>query len=41
MLQTVEDDRRCFACTLAGKDGRTLDIVANHDGGSGASETPG
>ncbi|WP_030507853.1 SMP-30/gluconolactonase/LRE family protein [Microbispora rosea] len=28
VLQTVEVDRGCFACTLGGKDGKTLFIVA-------------
>ncbi|XVQ85700.1 SMP-30/gluconolactonase/LRE family protein [Microbispora siamensis] len=28
VLQTVEVDRGCFACTLGGRDGKTLFIVA-------------
>lgn len=28
VLQTVEVDRGCFACTLGGEDGKTLFIVA-------------
>ena len=38
VLQTIELDRGCFACMLGGDDGRTLYIVANNYGGSGASD---
>lgn len=37
VLETVEADRGCFSCMLGGDDGRTLYIVANEYGGSGAS----
>jgi sugar lactone lactonase YvrE len=36
--ETIEVDRGCFACMLGGDDGRTLFIVANHYGPSGASD---
>ena len=38
MLDTVDVDRGCFACMLGGDDGRTLFIVANRYGPSGASD---
>src|SRR5436190_23703102 len=38
VLDTVSADRGCFACMLGGDDGRTLYIVANHYGESGASD---
>jgi sugar lactone lactonase YvrE len=38
VLDTVDVDRGCFACMLGGDDGRTLFIVANHYGPSGASD---
>lgn len=38
VLQTIEADRGCFACMLGGDDGRTLFIVANRYGESGASD---
>jgi sugar lactone lactonase YvrE len=37
-LQTIDADRGCFACMLGGDDGRTLYIVANRYGPSGASD---
>ncbi len=38
LLNTIDADRGCFACMLGGADGRTLYIVANHYGASGASD---
>jgi sugar lactone lactonase YvrE len=38
VLDTVTSDRGCFACMLGGDDGRTLFIVANRYGPSGASD---
>lgn len=38
VLQVVEADRGCFACTLGGEDGRTLFVVANRYGEQGASD---
>jgi sugar lactone lactonase YvrE len=38
VLDTVSIDRGCFACMLGGDDGRTLFIVANRYGVSGASD---
>ena len=38
VLDTIGADRGCFACMLGGDDGRTLYIVANRYGGSGASD---
>jgi len=38
VLDTIEVDRGCFACMLGGDDGRTLFIVANRYGASGASD---
>ena len=37
-LESVSADRGCFACMLGGEDGRTLYIVANRYGPSGASD---
>jgi sugar lactone lactonase YvrE len=34
VLQTIELDRGCFACTLGGADGETLFLIANEWGGS-------
>jgi sugar lactone lactonase YvrE len=33
VLQTIELDRGCFACTLGGADGKTLFLIANEWGG--------
>lgn len=38
VLDTVAADRGCFACMLGGHDARTLYIVANHYGATGASD---
>ncbi len=38
VLDTIDVDRGCFSCMLGGDDGRTLFIVANHYGPSGASD---
>jgi len=38
VLQTIDADRGCFSCMLGGEDGRTLFIVANRYGASGASD---
>jgi sugar lactone lactonase YvrE len=38
VLASVSIDRGCFACMLGGDDGRTLYIVANRYGPSGASD---
>ena len=38
VLNTVDADRGCFACILGGDEGRTLYIVANNYGASGASD---
>ena len=38
VLETIDVDRGCFACMLGGDDGRTLFIVANRYGASGASD---
>jgi sugar lactone lactonase YvrE len=38
VLESVSADRGCFACMLGGDDGRTLYIVANRYGRSGASD---
>lgn len=36
-VDEIEVDRGSFGCMLGGNDGRTLFIVANHDGAAGAS----
>ncbi|MGH9232220.1 MAG: SMP-30/gluconolactonase/LRE family protein [Acidimicrobiales bacterium] len=38
VMESVSVDRGCFACVLGGDDGRTLYIVANRYGPSGASD---
>src|ERR687897_978827 len=38
VVESVSVDRGCFACMLGGDDGRTLYIVANRYGPSGASD---